>query len=520
MTTADHLDGLTRTDRRVSLGWRLLVAVLALQFVQGILGAFYTPLLAPIARNVGMRDADWNLFDSGTAAVAALALPVLTRLGDRFGHRRLIIITVILAATSTWLAVVATNFVTLFISFAVLGLTVVWVPFSMALARIRLTAAEAELRLSRLSASIVAVFMVGSVLATAAGGQLFTMTGAWDALQRGLDAGIASGDIPEFREGLLLVLAIPAVFTTLVIPLTLLLPKDRERQAEHGAFVGMLAFGAVMLGVVLGFGLVKLGGDVEWTGWLVVAASVTATIVLLRWQVRSSTPAIDVLALRGRRSGPYFAALALFTISHSAASVPLVTFVSTDRESTGYGMSATPADVSLLMLSMILVIIVVAVMFGRIRSAQVRLCAMRLAPLLIVAEYAWFTSFHDVLWQGIVAAVLGGLGAGVLNVGLTAAIAAGAPKDRTASHLGLSNVVSIAGGTIGSAVFALALHDTPDASETAAPLSGYITVWLIAIGCAVATSAILCFAREPLPRSGASNPSPARLSIPINESES
>ncbi|MGP9693832.1 MFS transporter [Brachybacterium sp. AOP25-B2-12] len=497
-------DGGARPGGTAGLGVGLLVAVLSLQFVQGVLGAFHTPLLAPMARTVGMRDADWNLFDSGTAAVSALALPVLTWLGDRWGHRRLVVVTVVLVAAAAWLSVAATSVWTLFLAFAVLGVATVWVPFALAIARGRLSG-DVGAGLARLSSAMVTVFMVGSVLATAAGGQLLTRSGAWSALQEGLAAGNPPSQIPVFREGLVLVLAIPAALTTLAIPCALLLPRPTPQPSRapgalrprSGQFLGTFTLGLIVLGIVGGFALLKLEGSAAAIGWILIVVGGCAAILHARWQTRTTSPAIDVAALRDLRCGPYVLALGLFAICHTAASVPLVTFVATDRERTGYGLSATPADVSLIMLTMILVIIGVAAILARVRTARTRLLLIRQAPVLIAAEYTWFLLHHDVLWHALVAAVLGGLGAGVLSVGLTAMIAAGAPPGRTAQQVGLAGVVSITGGTIGSAVFAIVLHDGAGGDATAAPYAGYVIVWILALVCALATAVVLWFARDP-----------------------
>lgn len=491
--------------RGISLARRLLIGLVALQVVQGVLGAFYTPLLTPIARNVGMRDADWNLFDSAIAAVAALALPLLTKLGDVLGHRRVLVASTFVVAASSWLAVVATDFWTLFAAFSLQGFLAVWLPFELALVRDFAAPGEAENRVAKVSSLLIVFAMIGSVLATALGGQLFTATGGWDALQNGLDAGLAPAEIDGFRAGLMGVLMIPAVISTLAIPaVALFIPKttasSHARRTDGLAGLGLsglLAFGVIMVGIVAGFGLVKLGGDTLVAGWIVIAASVLVVIPFLRWQARAAIPAIDVAALVDRRRGPYLISTIFVAIVFGAASVPLVTFVTTDREVFGYGMSASPGTVSILMLSMILTVIVAALLAGRVTSTTRRLWLLRIAPLFFVAEYTWFLLFHDSIWQGIVAGILGGIAAGILNSGLPAAIATAAPEGRVAADLGITNILGIAGGTAGSAIFALALHDTADSTVTAAPLAGYTAVWIISIGCALALGVILWFAKPP-----------------------
>jgi len=483
---------------------RLIIGLVALQLVQGVLGAFYTPLLTPMARNVGMRDADWNWFDSALAAVAALALPLLTKLGDVIGHRKVLVATTFVVAGSSWLAVVATDFWTLFAAFALQGFLAVWYPFQLALLRDSTPPEQAENRVAKVTSALTAVFMAGSVLATALGGQLFTMNGGWDALQTGLDAGIVPAEIVGFRESLIAVLLIPAIVSTLAIPVVILLiPKQPSRKSAVDGigqlgFAGLIALGGISIGIVVGFGLVKLGGIALVPGWIIVAASVLAIVPFLRWQAGAKVPAIDVAALRDRSRGPYMIATIFFTIVYSTVTVPTVTFFSTDRDTYGYGISASPSDISVIMLAMIATVIVVASLTTRINSATTRLWSLRIAPLFFAIEYTWLFAFHDTLWHAIVTAVLGGIGAGVLVPGIPAAVAVAARAGRVAADIGVLNVLSILGATAGSAIFALALHDTADSTVTAAPLAGYMAVWGITIALSLVLAAILWSARPPI----------------------
>ena len=498
----------TTTESRASgrgfAARRLVFGLVALQLTAGVLGAFYTPLITPIARNVGMRDADWNWFDSALAAVAAFALPLLTKLGDVIGHRRVLVATTVVVAGSSWLAVVATDFWTLFAAFALQGFIAVWLPFELALVRDATPPEQAERRLTRVSSALTVFFMIGSVLATAVGGQLFTLNGGWDALQNGLDAGVAPADIVGFRESLLVVLLIPAVVSTLAVPtVAFLIPRQLSRQRSDdgvGALglSGLLALGGIMVGIVAGFGLVKLGGAALLPGWVVVAATVASVVPFLRWQAGAAAPALDIAVLRDRRRGPYLIGIIFFTIVYSTVTVPTITFITTDPDVFGYGIGATPADISLIMLGMILTIVVVAGLAGRVGSAAARLRLLRMAPLLIVVQYSFLLVFHETLWHAVAAAVIGGIGAGILVPGLPAAVASSAPSGRVAADLGVLNILSIAGATAGSAIFALALHDTADSTVTAAPMEGYLAVWLITIALAVVLTVIMWLARPPL----------------------
>ena len=66
---------------------RRVVAFLCLvELTSGILQGYYTPILTDIARHLGIHDADVNWFEAAQLMVSALAVPVLAKLGDMYGH--------------------------------------------------------------------------------------------------------------------------------------------------------------------------------------------------------------------------------------------------------------------------------------------------------------------------------------------------------------------------------------------------------------------------------------------------
>ena len=71
---------------------RRIIAFLCLvELTSGILQGYYTPILTDIARHLGIHDADVNWFEAAQLTVSALAVPVLAKLGDLYGHRRILL---------------------------------------------------------------------------------------------------------------------------------------------------------------------------------------------------------------------------------------------------------------------------------------------------------------------------------------------------------------------------------------------------------------------------------------------
>ena len=78
---------------------RRVVAFLCLvELTSGILQGYYTPILTDIARHLGIHDADVNWFEAAQLMVSALAVPVLAKLGDMYGHRKILLASTLVTA--------------------------------------------------------------------------------------------------------------------------------------------------------------------------------------------------------------------------------------------------------------------------------------------------------------------------------------------------------------------------------------------------------------------------------------
>ena len=72
------------------------------EFVSGILQGFYVPLIPDLVDYLGIRDADFNVFEGAQLLLSALVVPVLAKLGDMYGHKKILLVATVLTAGATW----------------------------------------------------------------------------------------------------------------------------------------------------------------------------------------------------------------------------------------------------------------------------------------------------------------------------------------------------------------------------------------------------------------------------------
>ncbi len=72
------------------------------ELVSGILQGFYVPLIPDLVEHLGIRDADFNWFEAAQLLLSAIVVPILAKLGDMYGHKRILLISTVLTAAATW----------------------------------------------------------------------------------------------------------------------------------------------------------------------------------------------------------------------------------------------------------------------------------------------------------------------------------------------------------------------------------------------------------------------------------
>ncbi|WP_307859395.1 MFS transporter [Arthrobacter sunyaminii] len=137
-----------------SLGPVVLFLAL-LEITSGILQGYYTPILTDIARNLGINDGDVNWFEAAQLMLSALAVPVLAKLGDIYGHKRILLVSTVLTAAASWGVAFAPDFWTFLAAWSMQGFYVVWLPLEIALIFSRASAAPGGAALTRKAAGVL-----------------------------------------------------------------------------------------------------------------------------------------------------------------------------------------------------------------------------------------------------------------------------------------------------------------------------------------------------------------------------
>lgn len=470
--TSEKTVGQRRTTTAIGataalIGWLALV-----ELTSGILQGYYVPLISDIVKHLGIHDADYNWFEAAQLLLSALVVPVLAKLGDMFGHKRILLIATVLTALASWALAFSHDFSTYLLAFALQGFYVVWLPLEIALIfdRGRRTGTAAS-RTRRAAGLLVVALELGAIVGAIGAGLLFEALG----------------------RNVALTLMVPALAVTLVFFAILFgVPESEPVRGRTLDGVGFLLLTLALLLITSGLTFLRINGVGTWWVWALILLGVLAFLPFGRWELKQKDPAIDLRVMRRPNMWPVQLTAGLIGISLLGAQAPLSTFAGTDPVN-GYGLGLSAGQRSILIGAYLISMIVGAVLFPLVSSWLNPRVTLIAASFLVAIGYLLFLPFHAETWQVFTNMAIAGIGSGALVGALPAAAAAAAPRGQTGVATAMTNTTKTIGGSFASAVFGVVLlTGAATVTATAASLFGYMLVWTIC-GLGALVAAILLF---------------------------
>lgn len=452
------------------IGWLAFV-----ELTSGVLQGYYVPLVSDIVRHLGINDADFNWFEAGQLLLSALVVPILAKLGDMFGHKRILLITTALTAAASWALVFADSFPVFLLAWALQGFYVVWLPLEIALIFDRGRRTGAPIHRMRRAAGLLIVALEGGAILGAVGSGL-----VFDAVEGAL--------VPT--------LMVPAICVTVAFFAVLLgVPASRPERGRQLDLGGFVLLSLSLVAIMSGLTFLRLNGPGSVASWAVIVVGVALLWPFGRHELRHPDPAIDLRVVRRPQAWPIHLTAGLVGISLLGAQAPLSTYAGTDP-ALGYGLGLPASARSLLIGAYLLSMIVGALAFAPLSRRLSPRTTLIAAATLVAIGYLLFLPFHLETLHVYINMSIAGIGAGALMGALPAAAAASAPPEQTGAATALTNTTKTIGGAFASAVFGMVLlsgvAQAAGVDGQAASLGGYMIVWAVC-GLGAAVAAVLLF---------------------------
>ncbi|TBN56265.1 MFS transporter [Glaciihabitans arcticus] len=437
------------------------------EVVSGILQGFYVPLIPDLVDYLGINDSDFNIFEGAQLLLSALVVPVLAKLGDMYGHKKILLVTTVLTAGATWWLAFAGDFTSFLIAWTLQGFYVVWLPLEIALIFDKGRRSGHAASATRKAAALLIVGLEAGAIAGALGSSV-----VFDAF--GGAAALATSIPPTLMA--------PAIAVTIVFFVILFgVPESEPLPGRTLDWIGFSLLTIALLFITSGLTFLKFNGPEAIWVWGIILFGLLIFLPFVWWELRHKDPAIDLRVLAQPNMWPVQLTAFLVGISLLGAQAPLATFAGTDPDEVGFGLGLSSGARSILIGVYLISMIVGALLFPLISRLFTPRRALIIAAFLVAIGYLLFLPFHDTTLQVFTNMFIAGLGSGALVGAMPSAAAAAAPRGQTGIASALTNTTKTIGGSFASSVFAIVLTIgvVQVAGSTASSLFGYMLVWII-----------------------------------------
>jgi MFS family permease len=456
---------LTTTDRPVRSTTGAVVPVLAFA---GIVVAVMQTLLVPVIKdlpqllNTAPSNATWVL--TSTLLSGAVATPIMGRLGDLYGKRRMLIASLSVMVVGAVISAVTSQLLTMIVGRTLQGFAMGAIPLGIGLMRDMLPRERLGSAMALMSSSIG----VGGGLALP-GAALIAQHTDWHAL--------------FYAAAALGVLAI--VLTLSVVP--------ESPMRATGSFDLPGALG-LSTGLVLFLLPITKGSDWGWSSGTTLGLFGASALVLLLWglmELRLKAPLVDLRTTARREVLLTNLASIMVGVSFYVVSLVLPQLLQLPA-ATGYGLGQSMVVAGLCVAPLGLTMMFTAPVYARLSARFGPKVTLIVGLLVIGVGYGGGLGLMDAVWQTVVTAVVLGAGIGLAYSSLPALIVGAVPASETGAANGLNTLMRSVGTSVSSAVIGMVLANSAQhVNGVAIPtMHGFRISFLIATG-AVALGLLL-----------------------------
>ncbi|MFJ9600120.1 MFS transporter [Streptomyces althioticus] len=412
-------------------------AVVPVLAFAGIVVAVMQTLLVPVIKDLPQlldtapADATWVL--TSTLLSGAVATPIMGRLGDLFGKRRMLVVSLAVMVGGALVSAFTSDLLVMIAGRTLQGFAMGAIPLGIGLMRDMLPRERLGSAMALMSSSIG----VGGGLALPAAALVAQHTD-WHALYLG-----AAG------------LGVLAIALTLAV-----VPESPLRAKGSFDLPGALGLTAGLLLFLLP---VSKGSAWGWTSGTTLGLFGAAAVVLLLWglmELRVAAPLVDLRTTARREVLLTNLASIMVGVSFFVVSLVLPQLLQLPTASDGLGQSMVVAGLCVAPLG--LTMMFTAPVYARLSARYGPKVTLIIGLLVIAAGYGGGLGLMSAAWQTVVTSVVLGAGIGLAYSSLPALIVGAVPASETGAANGLNTLMRSIGTSVSSAVIGMVLANTSD----------------------------------------------------------
>ncbi|WP_312875950.1 MFS transporter [Arthrobacter terrae] len=408
----------------------LIIAILCLSgTVVSLQQTMVIPLLPDFPKILDASPDDVSWLVTVTLLTSAVATPIVSRLADMVGKRRMMIVAMVLMVIGSVIAASGGNFVTLVVGRAFQGFAASLIPVGISIMRDELPKEKVASAVALMSATLG----IGSALGLPLSGVIYEALG-WQAIFW-LSAVV----------GIALIIAVLAI-----------VPESELRTRGRFDFLG-----AAMLSIALTTMLLAIskGGSWGWSSEPVILLFITTAVVLAVWfpfELRVSQPMVDLRT--SARRPVLLTNIASILVGFSMYANMLSTTQQLQMPKvSGYGFELSVVVAGLCMVPSGLAMVALAPISAIITKRFGAKTTLIVGALVLAVSYVARVFLNSEIWMIIVGAMAVSMGTAIAYAAMPTLIMRSVPITETASANGLNSLLRAVGTSTASATVAAIL---------------------------------------------------------------
>ncbi|MFE0629333.1 MFS transporter [Streptomyces sp. NPDC058864] len=457
-------------------GERHTATIVSSLAITGIAVAVMQTLLIPVLADLpgllhtSAANATWLL--TSTLLASAVSTPIMGRLGDLFGKRRMLLTSLAIMIAGSMLCAFTDSLATMIAGRALQGFATSAIPLGIGILRDTLPREKLGTAMALMSSSIG----MGSALGLPAAA-LVAEHVDWHFLFFG-----SSG---------LGLLSMALTFS--------LVPESPVRAKGRFDWPGAIGLSAGLVALLLA---ITKGAAWGWSSPTTLGLFVLAVLILLLWgaaELRMSTPLVDLRATARREV--LLANLSAFMLGIAFYVITLVLPQLLQLPTSGgYGLDQSMVVAGLCVAPIGIMMILVTPVYSRILATWGPKAAMMTGMIVMGIGYGAGMGLMSAVWQTVAVAVVVGAGIGLAYSALPALIVRAVDQTQTGAANGLNTLARSVGTSMSSAVTGMVLARTSVRSGTLVvpTISGFRISFGIAIGALLGGLLLAAFLPSPV----------------------
>ena len=442
----------------------MIVLVLALAgIVVSLMQTLVIPIIPHLPEYLNAQPSDTAWAVTATLLASAVATPVVGRLGDMYGKRRMMLVSLAMLIVGSVVAGLSSSLFPMIIGRSLQGLAAGVIPLGISIMRDVLPKEKLAGAVAVMSASL----------------------GVGGAFGLPIAAVIAEYADWHYLFWISAVLAVVAVVIIVKV-----IPESPVRSGGSFDFTGALTLSATLIALLL---FVSKGADWGWTSataLVAIAVFLVGGVAWALWERRTADPLVDVRVATRRQVLFTNIISILFGFAMFAASMVFPQVVQMPT-ATGYGLGGSMLVAGLVMAPFGLMLLLAAPISSHITNNYGPRITLMVGALVVAGGYLLGCFMLHSIWQLIVTGLIIGAGTGLAYGAMPALIMGAVPAEQTSAANSFNTLMRALGTSFASAIAGLVLAQLTIAG-TAIPSENAFRLVMAIAGGAALCSALIC----------------------------